>query len=71
MLKKIIFLFQFFDGPGYLASRIRKYCSGNMDNPPVSSSGNEAYILYNFFNVDVNVTFEIKITPVISNLLIN
>lgn len=68
--KKILFLFQFFDGPGRLASQIRQYCSGNMDYPPVRSSGNEAYILYSFFNVDVNVTFEIKITSVICNEII-
>lgn len=62
-----MFLFQVFDGPGYLSSQIRKYCPGNLDSPPVRSGGSEAYISYKFFNVDVNVTFEIKILPVICN----
>lgn len=62
--EKMLF-FQFFNGPGHLASQIQKYCSGNVNNLPVRSSENEAYVLYKYFNMDVDVTFELKISSVI------
>lgn len=52
-----------------MASKIRRYCLGSTDLPPIVSSGNEAYIQYAVFDSDVDVNFEIKITPAICNII--
>ncbi|XP_022177373.1 cubilin-like [Myzus persicae] len=57
---------QFFDGPGRKALKIRQYCSGNAEYAPLLSSGSEAFIQYVYIDTDVDVNFEIKITPVTS-----
>lgn len=48
-----------------MATNIRQYCLGSADHPPLVSSGSVAYILYAVFDTDVDVNFEIKITPAI------
>ncbi|KAL4149890.1 hypothetical protein QTP88_003741 [Uroleucon formosanum] len=61
---------QFFDGPGRKALKIRQYCSGNVDYAPLLSTGSEAFIRYSYIDTDIDVNFEIKITPVISECVL-
>lgn len=60
-------LFQFFDGPGRMATVTRRYCTG-VDYPPLISSGSEAFLRYMAFDADIDVDFEIKISSTTCNL---
>jgi hypothetical protein len=51
-----------------MAFEIYQYCMGKISTPSFTSSGNEAFINFLTYNLDVDVDFEMKITSVICNL---